>query len=425
LESFAIASILRDTSWDCRPMKVLLAALILACAGLVPDLTCAQVGGPPSVPAPWVRATSNFGGSHQVGDTVTWVVDVQAQPEVDTFDYMLIIQPPYGVSLSDPVVNCLSKPHCPVVTTALGGARTVIQIVRMPSAAHLTIVEHGTILAPGAFHVDIEETTSANGPGSQPSKVTTLSGFAAAACAAPSCGTSNTAPTNKTTTTTTTTTTTQKSVTTQHRDGAGRAPRVTPEPDVWAMSFVSPGGPYRLGENVTVTFTFTNAGGKATTVVLPGDQPQNLQVTGYRGDCPLPCRRIIDPDGSVTSIVDGRIIDGGAAAPPTAFGDTINYQAGGPHPPIGISKDIEQGWPLLVWLEIGGVAAAVVVVGVLGVSYARWHWWNNRISVHAAAHADEAAGKPDKIGEYVVAHVEGGAAGPLGAIPVTRIDPNG
>lgn len=140
---------------------------------------------------------------------------------------------------------------------------------------------------------------------------------------------------------------------------------------------------------------------------------------------PLPLVELA-PGQSYTASIHAVVAEPRSALP-DAFEESISYRVGETAAQASVSgiPEPSSGTSIRTWLEIAAGVLAAAAIAALGVNHLRWRWWNDHIVVRAESHADTAAGKPEKIGEYVVAHVEGGAAAPRGPIPVIRIDPNG
>jgi hypothetical protein len=205
-------------------------------------------------------------------------------------------------------------------------------------------------------------------------------------------------------------------------------PIPTPADGVTVSPDLSP-GPYQVGQTVTATFTFINDGRRTLPLEIAGDTPSNLQVTDYGGDCEsIPCPLVELAPGQPYTVTIHAVVAEPRSALPDAFEESISYRVGQTTAQAsvsGIPEPASSGPSIRTWLEIAAGVLAAAAIAALGANHLRWRWWNDHIAVSAESHADAAAGKPDKIGEYVVAHVEGGATGPRGAIPVIRIDPNG
>ena len=403
----------------------------------------------------------NFEAGLRPGARVNWTVTVHfpARPSA-----LLINQTGSNLSLSQPQVRC-SANQCPKIPSGLQGAIAYVQFPPMPPGAYATIVGTATIAATGPYSVTVDQTLSQMID--QPTRtVATIPGVAIAA-SPPSNGwfppipfpwnnpggavkppsrpvnpptgvayppqtkpppqnppvAAPTAPTNVAPPPAATKPTPPK----RPRPKPRPKPIPTPADGITVSPDLSP-GPYQVGQTVTATFTFINESGRTLPLEIVDDTPSNLQVTDYGGDCKsIPCPLVeLAPGQSYTASIHAVVAEPRSALP-DAFEESISYRVGETAAQASVSgiPEPSSGTSIRTWLEIAAGVLAAAAIAALGVNHLRWRWWNDHIVVRAESHADTAAGKPEKIGEYVVAHVEGGAAAPRGPIPVIRIDPNG
>lgn len=404
------------------------------------------------------------------GAAVSWTIIVHLPPRASG---LLINQTGRNLRLGKPQVFC-SAIQCP--TSGLQGAIAYVQFPQLPAGGDVTIRETATIGAAGPYSVAVEKTLYQTID--QPvSTVATIRGTAVAASppsngffppfpfpfgdpggvkppsgpgkapngpVKPPSGGANPAPTNpqaqeppgptaapnpqaQQTAAPPPAPATKPTPPKRPRPKPRPKPIPTPAEGIKVSPDLSP-GPYEVGQTVTATFTFINDSRRTLPLEVFDDTPSNLRVTDYGGDCEsIPCPRVeLAPGQSYTATIHAVVAEPRSALP-EAFEESISYHVGATTAQASVSGIPEPsgGTSVRTVLEIAGGVLAAAAIAALGFHHLRWRWWDDHLTVRADAHADAAAGKPDKIGEYVVAHVEGGVAGPRGAIPVTRIDPDG
>jgi hypothetical protein len=388
-------------------MKTTLAVLTFALVAgqSLPDRVRSMFipGVAPRPAAPTVTVTpSNFGSNLRPGDHVAWVVDVQNTTGT-TIGYLLIAQTTSNLSIAAPQGRCLTPSNCADVsstTDGSGGAASVV--MNAPPGSHATITEDATILAEGAFSVTVKTASNSDNTKDQ-TVVASLPGQT---------GPSTTTVTSNSTDPGTGLSNASNSV---EPPSAGQPIRVT-----WDFG---PHGPYQVGESVTANFAFWNDGDAPQTITVLGNTLRGLQLGDYPR-CGPRCSFVVPARDHILWSVDAAIVDGPGSRAPSGFSDTLLYRVGDGEETSTTAYDkLGAGFPL--WLAVVGVVLAAAAATALGVNNARRKWWDRHIDVNAEAHADEAIGKPDEIREYVVVHVEAGAAAPRGPIPITRIDLDG